>query len=726
MDSLVSIKPKKKLLALPIGIILTIIAVLGVWTRWRYMEAGVFQIDEFISMLAIRMILEKGEPILPSGLYYDHGLVFSYIGALIAYAAGDNLLAVRWWSLIAAVLAVVALWVTAWRLYDSPWWGLIPALYLALDPTAIQWGGRIRMYSQADLIVIFWVLLAWLGTLDGERRWARWLLIALIWIGLNTHLVLLLLLPPLAFAILITWLVKHRRSSPDKTESQVADLPSPSHSVLRLQSDGPNPYQLLLQLQKSLSLSRELMIDLLLAIAVITVALWSGQRSFVASYTVDSSIPNADTEAINPDPVNDVISVELSDTRWLALEHYLNNGELRRYAMLALVGLAAAGVAFVRGRSERADLGGLFISLMTFSLMLGMLLFVADTWHQVRYYFLVIFPLILLLVAYGVRAVFNSTVWLTRRLNLGGNDVANLTGIAAVLLVGVIWPLPSLWSGAVQTLSGSTNTPNRYPSAFAVVNAGRAPGDQIATIRPEAAYLFSGSLDYYVNHSSPVLMPGETGWRDGYTGAPYLDNVRALRQALARPGTLWLVIDDERLYNHLEPIFAQYILEHFELVDTIDNVLVLREGTTPPRPYPAETTTPLATLTSNIQLVDYTIDSAAGPGQTAHLTTFWQNTRTLWLFKIFVHLRDQTGATIAQADFAPLEQIDEHLREAMVGRSSADIIPLTTSLTLPPELPPGVYRLYIGVYHPAALERVPVIDDQSGENAILLGQIELK
>ncbi|MCB0169981.1 MAG: glycosyltransferase family 39 protein [Anaerolineae bacterium] len=720
------IKPKKMYLFPLVAIVLAIIVAVSVWTRWRYMQAGVFQIDEFISMLAIRMILEKGQPILPSGLYYDHGLVFSYIGALIAYAADGNLLAVRWWSLIAGVLAVVALWLTAWRLYDSPWWGLVPALYLALDPNAIQWGGRIRMYSQADLIVFLWILLAWLGTLDGERRWARWLLIALIWVGLNTHLVLLLLLPPLAFALLITWLVKHRQSSLDKKSNQVADLASPINSTSKLQPNAPGPYRLMLQLQKNLSLSRELIIDLLLATAVVILAFWSGQQSFVASYTVDSSIPDTETEAINADPVNDVISFELSDTRWREMEHYLNNDVLRRYSILALLGLAAAGIALVRGRPERADLGGLFISLMTISLMLGMLLFVADTWHQVRYYFLVVFPLILLLVAYGVRAIFNSTVWLMHRLNLGGNDVANLTGIAAVLLVSVVWPWPSLWSGAVQAMSGSTNTPNRYQSAFEVVNAGRAPGDQIATIRPEAAYLFSGSLDYYVNHSTPVLIPGEDGWRDGYTGAPYLDNVRALRQALARPGTLWLVIDDERLYKHLEPIFAQYILEHFDLVETIDNVLVLREGTTPPRPYPAETTTPLATLASNIQLVDYTIDNAAGPGQTAHLTTFWQNTRTLWLFKIFVHLRDQTGATIAQADFAPIEQIDEHLREAMVGRSSPDIIPLSTTLTLPPELPPGQYSLYIGVYHPVALERVPVIDDQSGENAILLGQIDLK
>ncbi|MCB0168002.1 MAG: glycosyltransferase family 39 protein, partial [Anaerolineae bacterium] len=710
-------KLKQNPLFLLIIVILTIIALVGAWTRWRYMQASVFQIDEFISMLAIRMILEKGKPILPSGLYYDHGLVFSYIGALIAYAAGDNLLAVRWWSLIAGVVAVVALWVTAWRLYDSPWWGLIPALYLALDPNAIQWGGRIRMYSQADLIVIFWVLLAWLGTLDGERRWARWLLIALIWVGLNTHLVLLLLLPPLAFALLVTWLVRHRRFSLNQKTAPVADLASPTHSTLKIQPDVPDPHQLILQLQKGLSLSRELMIDLFLAIAVIAVAFWSGQQSFVASYTVDSSVPDTDTEAINPDPVNDVISFELSDTRWLALEHYLDNGVLRRYSVLALLGLAAIGVALVRGRLERADLGGLFISLMTLSLMLGMLLFVADTWHQVRYYFLLIFPLILLLSAYGIRAMFNSTLWLTRRLALGGTNTANVAGIAAVLLVGVLWPLPSLWSGAGQAMSGSTNTPNRYPSAFEVVNASRAPGDQIATIRPEAAYLFSGSLDYYVNHSSPVLIPGEGGWYDGYTGAPYLDNVRALRQALARPGTLWLVIDDERLYNHLEPIFAQYILAHLDLVETIDNVLVLQEGTYDDPPYPAETTPPLATLASNIQLVDYTIDAAAGPGQPARLTTFWQNTRTLWLFKIFVHLRDQTGATLAQADFAPLEQIDEHLREAMVGRSSSDIIPLTTSLTLPPELPPGEYRLYIGVYHPVALERVPVIDDQSGENA---------
>ena len=276
--------------------ILIVIAALGAWTRWLYIQTDVFQIDEFISMLAIRMIIEKGQPVLPSGLYYDHGLVFSYVGAIVASLADGDLLAARWWSLIAGVLAIVAIWFTVWRLYGSPWWGLFPALYLALEPEAIEWGGRVRMYSQADLIVI------------------------LIWVGLNTHLVLLLALPPLAFGLLITWVVSHRLSFLNQTVEQVADLPSPPPS---------KPHR-----QKPIT--KSVIIDLALATIVVIVAFWGGQQSFVASYTVDSSVPDSKAEAINANPVGDVIVFELSDTRWDEMKQYLNGEVLRHFSVLAL------------------------------------------------------------------------------------------------------------------------------------------------------------------------------------------------------------------------------------------------------------------------------------------------------------------------------------------------------------------------------------------------------
>ncbi|MCQ3979715.1 MAG: hypothetical protein DPW09_40370, partial [Anaerolineae bacterium] len=58
---------------------------LGFWLRLSYLLGSVYFYDEFISMLAAVMTAQKGIPILPSGLFYDHGLLFSYLsGGLVA------------------------------------------------------------------------------------------------------------------------------------------------------------------------------------------------------------------------------------------------------------------------------------------------------------------------------------------------------------------------------------------------------------------------------------------------------------------------------------------------------------------------------------------------------------------------------------------------------------------------------------------------------------------
>ena len=46
--------------------------------------------DEYITMLATRAILRWGYPRLPSGLYYDHGLLFTYSSALFVGVEGEG------------------------------------------------------------------------------------------------------------------------------------------------------------------------------------------------------------------------------------------------------------------------------------------------------------------------------------------------------------------------------------------------------------------------------------------------------------------------------------------------------------------------------------------------------------------------------------------------------------------------------------------------------------
>ena len=65
-------------------LVLAAILILAVGLRWRFIQTVQLYPDEFVTLLAVRQITEIGRPILPSGLFYDHGLLFSYFGSLAA------------------------------------------------------------------------------------------------------------------------------------------------------------------------------------------------------------------------------------------------------------------------------------------------------------------------------------------------------------------------------------------------------------------------------------------------------------------------------------------------------------------------------------------------------------------------------------------------------------------------------------------------------------------
>jgi hypothetical protein len=46
-----------------------------------------------------------------------------------------------------------------------------------------------------------------------------------------------------------------------------------------------------------------------------------------------------------------------------------------------------------------------------------------------------------------------------------------------------------------------------------------------------------------------------------------------------------------------------------------------------------------------------------------------------------------------------------------------------TWLTLPSDLPEAAYQIYVGLYDPKNLERLPLRGDTSGENALILGPL---
>ena len=661
----------------------------GYWVRWRVMQIETYQIDEFISMLAIQMILEKAAPILPSGLYYDHGLIYSYLGALFAWLSQGDLLAARWWSLIAGLLCIGLAYYTGWRLFHAPFWSLLAAAGFAFHTEAIQWATRVRMYSQANLIFLLWILLLWLGTLGGNHRWARIGFGFALLAGIYTHSALLLALPPLLLAIFVVWLMR-----------QKGDLPRPSTNRANL-------------------------LEGLFVIGILSLTLWGVTNGFVASYTVDSSVPAFDEAAVNRQPLTQVISPALSQKRWQALRAYLANPFLLPYLLFAAAGFVLAIVRLARSHRTRSHqtrqtFAALYMSLALVGILFEFLFLLADDWQSGRYRYLLIFPLVLLLAVYGLQAAFHmGRQWLQRPFPLKTAGMALMAGI----LLCLVWFGTTVWNEVNGILSYRSDTPNPYNIAFEYVNQRRAREDTVMTIRPAAGYLFADQFDYYANHRTPVIIPGEMGWIDGYTGRPYIDSPAQLNQILAQPGHLWIVIDEDRLFGYLEPVFTQQLLWETDIKEQIDNVLILSEVEEK-----AAAITPEQTLSAawanNIRLSGYSTQKNRAGEPSIEVTTLWQDSRPLWVYKVFIHLRDSQGQVVAQADFTPLEKIHPALRNRMISQAGPDQIPLSTTLHIDPSTKAGTYYLYLGLYNGTTFERVPILEDTGEENAILLGALD--
>jgi hypothetical protein len=120
-------------------------------------------------------------------------------------------------------------------------------------------------------------------------------------------------------------------------------------------------------------------------------------------------------------------------------------------------------------------------------------------------------------------------------------------------------------------------------------------------------------------------------------------------------------------------------------------------------------------------LAGYTLEQLTVNDYQLSITFFWQPQTPLPAnYTTFLHLRNSENAIVAQRDSQPLNGAYP-TSQWQPGETIID--PIT--LPLPENLPAGTYSLYTGMYQLDTLERLPVTNDTTGENAILLGEITL-
>lgn len=650
----------------------------GFWLRLSYLLGSIYFFDEYISMLAAKMVAQHGLPILPSGLFYDHGLLLSFLsGGLIALFGFKEEIA-RWPVLLISVITIAAYYLTARRLFDSRLAGLLAATLAALDEWSIIWGARARMYTPAHLFVL--LSMAWLlfGTLQRPSRRVRYLGLVFLAAALFSHTITFLIVPPLAF-LLLSFTLAYRR-----------DWLRQAH----VWQEG-----------------------------LVAVVLFGLVMTVVAVGQVGSTNTLQDAAAHTPAPLGlgFLRGFFLPGLEWTRFDNLSGFFEVSAYDwQRPLIGLSLL-ITFYRLWQRRftfADIAFLFLALVGLLVIFEMGALLTDTWSKSRYVFILALPAFLLLSAGSLARLLNGLVELSQQhLPLPWLRVA--AGLAGIALI-VTYLGSTAWG-----LAGAKGTGD-YNTAFAYVRQNWQPGDRVMTVHPAAAYLYLDRCDYYANQVSALVLPeGDESDTplDRYTASPLVDSVEELNAVLAQGQRLWFVVDQVRLFERFEPLFTQELLAQMDLVDQSDATQVFLSRPYP-RPIPPE---PPALLEANfsdvIHLQGYSLDPAAmAPDGTISLGLYWRPTGApTRQLKVFVQLRNAQGQTIAQSDHFLLEGLvtlkawDTLQQQREWLRDTADL-----RLPLPLASTGGPYRLYVGFYDPDTLQRVPLLNDTSGENAVVI------
>lgn len=120
-----------------------------------------------------------------------------------------------------------------------------------------------------------------------------------------------------------------------------------------------------------------------------------------------------------------------------------------------------------------------------------------------------------------------------------------------------------------------------------------------------------------------------------------------------------------------------------------------------------------------VRLIAADLPASGQPGSLLPLALVWQASGpTDARYKVFAHLRDATNGTAAQADFLPGGGA-----APSEGWAPGEVIVDEEAIWLPDDLPPGRYRLVVGLYVEASGARLPVAGATADEFEV--GSVEI-
>jgi predicted membrane-bound mannosyltransferase len=155
-------------------ILVGVLTAAGLALRLAYMLKVPPFLDEYSSMLTGMSILRTGGiPLLPSGVLYPSGSLFSYLEAAFLGLLGFSDAVARLPSLLTGGLTLIVLYLVTQKMLNRRA-ALLSVALLAFMPEAIIWGGRARMYALLQLLTLLVVYFFYAAVMDiqsdGETR----------------------------------------------------------------------------------------------------------------------------------------------------------------------------------------------------------------------------------------------------------------------------------------------------------------------------------------------------------------------------------------------------------------------------------------------------------------------------------------------------------------------------------------------------------------------------
>ena len=166
--------------------VLAPIVAAGAYLRLAHLGALGFRWDEDLSGLAVRAILEKGVPQLPSGMIYLRGGLFSHLMAASATLFGFSEFSLRLPAALFGIALIVAAYLFGAALFGRVV-GLVTAALLAMSFWDIDLSRYARFYSAFSLLYVLTLYAIWQFRVKAPSTAGGVLCVVLAIITLSLH-----------------------------------------------------------------------------------------------------------------------------------------------------------------------------------------------------------------------------------------------------------------------------------------------------------------------------------------------------------------------------------------------------------------------------------------------------------------------------------------------------------------------------------------------------------